>query len=480
MLGATALGELSSSPKGFESREGTVRISRVLVLLVFSAAAFAQSSPVIIRPKEVHDVLVNPGIGIQTFQRFRGQAIYPTLRWSEVGPEAAVADATGPVDFPESSVAYLRWFWWQLEPEQGKYRWNILDSALEEGRKHGQTVNIRLMPYDQGNPLPEWYRNSGARRANKASDKDGAIWSPDSDDPAYFKHWSALVLEAGRRYDGHPWLDTVDISTVGYWGEGWGPYLPAWEVQKALIDVFFKAFTKTPLLMNFDEFDALVYGCSRGAGWRLDCWGDMGRPGRNWSHMFDMYPQQIARGGLEDVWRKAPVSLEVCGTPGSWKQWGFDLKPIFDQALRWHASTVNLKSTKIPDEWKADFVEFQKKLGYRYTLRRIEYPQRVQAGTMAPVKMWWFNAGIAPVYRDYELALRIGQAKIPVPVDIRRWLPGDAVFEGTLYVDDAITAGSHKLSVAMLDRRTGKPAIQLAQEGRQPDGWYDLGTIVVE
>jgi hypothetical protein len=30
-----------------------------------------------------------------------------------------------------------------------------------------------MMPYDQGHPLPEWYRNSGARRANKLSDKEG-------------------------------------------------------------------------------------------------------------------------------------------------------------------------------------------------------------------------------------------------------------------------------------------------------------------
>jgi hypothetical protein len=196
--------------------------------------------------------------------------------------------------------------------------------------------------------------------------------------------------------------------------------------------------------------------------------------------MFDMYPQQIARGGLEEVWRKAPVSLEVCGTPGAWKQWGFDLKPILEQALRWHASTVNLKSTKIPDEWKADFAEFQKKLGYRFVLRRIEYPARVRPGTMVPFKMWWFNAGVAPVYRDYELALRVGQSKITVPIDVRRWLPGDAVFEGSLFVEDTIEAGAQKLGVALLDRRTGRPAILLAQEGRQADGWYELGTAVID
>ncbi len=456
-----------------------MRFTRLICVLYFAVSGLAQSPTIVIRPKEFHGLLTNPGMGIQTFQRFRSQNIYPDLRWSEVGPEKPMSDAQGNVDFPDSTVAYLRWYWWQLEPEQGKYRWEIIDSALDEARKHGQTLDMRLMPYDQRDALPEWYRNSGARRANKPSDPDGKIWSPDASDPMYFKSWSALVLEAGRRYDGHPYLNSVDVSSVGYWGEGWGPYLPEASVQEALIDIYFKAFTRTPLLMNFDEPDALVYGTKRGAGWRLDCWGDMGRPGRNFAHMIDMYPQQVARCGIEEVWRHAPVSLETCGTPGSWKTWGFDLKPIFEQALRWHASTINIKSTRIPDEWKSDFDEFQKRIGYRFVLKRLEYPTKTPAGVMIPIKMWWLNAGIAPVYREYDLAVRIGNSVTKLPADIRRWLPGDAVYEGPLYVDHDLKPGIHKISVAMLDRQTGRPAIALAIEGRQPDGWYELGEITI-
>ena len=77
-----------------------------------------------------------------------------------------------------------------------------------------------------------------------------------------------LVAEAGKRYNGNPYLDSVDISSVGYWGEGWSPYMPAFPHQKALIDIWFDAFPNTTLLMNFDEQQALTYGTSRGAGWR--------------------------------------------------------------------------------------------------------------------------------------------------------------------------------------------------------------------
>lgn len=457
-----------------------------IALLGWAALTVAAQTVVIVRPKIIDEPLLNPGVGIQTFQRFAGQPIYPGLRWSEVGPEGKVADASGAVNFPASTAAYLRWFWSQLEPERGKYHWDILDSALDEARKHHQTLMIRMMPYDEGNPLPEWYRNSGAKRANKAGDTDGKVWSPDSSDPLYRQAWSELVREAGRRYDGHPALDSVDISTVGYWGEGWGPHLPEWAVQQELLDVYFEAFPRTPKLVNFDEFRALVYATRKGAGWRLDCWGDMGRPGKaNWSHMFDLYPEQLARDpGLYDAWRSGPVSLETCATPMAWKQWGFDIKPILDQALRWHASSINIKSTAIPEEWKAQFAEFQKKLGYRFALRRLEHARSSRAGAMLPVKMWWENTGSSPLYHEYQLAIELRSktsvGKMILPVDLRKWLPGDAVYEGSVYLDTTLPAGHYQVRVAILDPQTGKPAIRLGMEGLRDDGWYDVSEIEVE
>jgi hypothetical protein len=399
-----------------------------------------------------------------------------------------VPDAVAAPDFPPSSVAYIRWFWHQIEPAPGQYRWDVIDLALDEARRHGQTLDIRLAPYDPHDPLPEWFRRSGARRANKPTDKDGNIWSPDATDPLYIQHWSALVRAAGARYDGHPCLNSVDISSVGYWGEGWGPYLPDWDTQKRLIDIYIESFPNTPLLVNFDALPALRYGVGRGAGWRLDCWGDLdGQVDPNFIHMFDRYPQQVLRAGIQDAWQRSPVSLEVCGTPASWRRRGYSdaqLQSIFDQALRWHASTVNIKSTRIPPEWKATFEAFQKRLGYRLVLRRIDYPRSVRAGSMAPVQMWWLNAGSAPPYTAFTLALQLRsastQALLPLAADVRKWLPGDAVHDASVYIPDGLAPGEYRLRVALLDPRTRLPAVPLAIAGRQSDGWYDLGAIRIE
>lgn len=452
-------------------------------LLLFSATiqGNAQKDTVVVRPVEIDDVLVNPGMGITTFQRFNGQELNPPFTWSERGPVEELRDASSKPDFPDTSIAYLRWYWSALEPEPGKFRWDIIDIALESARKHHQTLAIRLMPYSDRDPLPSWYRNSGARRANKATDKDGDIWQPDFSDPSYLKFWSELVAEAGKRYDGNPTIDSVDISSVGYWGEGWSQYMPDFSAQRPLIDIWLKSFQKTRLLMNFDQPEALAYGTQHGAGWRLDCLGDMRAPS---PEMLDIYPQQVMRTGIQDVWQHAPVSLETCGTPSTWKRDGFDVTYILDQALRWHISSLNVKSSPIPSAWNRQFEDFERHMGYRFILRRLEYPAEAKVGAEMPIHMWWLNAGVAPVYKEYWLAVELRSGSnstiLHIPVDTRKWLPGDAVVDQSMRIPRDLPSGAYHFRVALLDPKTGKPAISLAIQGRQPDGWYDLGSVELQ
>jgi hypothetical protein len=452
-----------------------VGYGRLIAVLVFVHAALGQT--VVVHPRLIDDVLVNPGMGIQTFQRFNGDALNAGVKWSEEGPTAAAAASGSAVDFPRSTIAYCRWFWETLEPEQGKVRWDIIDRALADAARHGQALAIRLMPYDQKHPLPQWFRASGAKRINHEGD---AIWEPDFSDALYLKHWGALVKEAGRRYDGNPNLDTVDISSVGYWGEGWSDYMPAWLVEKQLIDIWLAAFPSTHLLMNFDEPEALHYGTAQGAGWRFDCVGDLRA---KWSHMLDFYPLQIVRAGIDEVWKRSPVSMETCGVPESWKRQGWDVQYILREALRWHVTSLNVKSSAIPPDWKQAFDEFQKRMGYRLELRRFEYPAAVRQSSALPIKMWWVNSGVAPVYRPYILAFSCHSATndivLEVPADVRKWLPGDAVVEEGVPMP-AIAPGEYRIRVALLDPRTHQPAIQLGIAGRTQDGWYDLGPITIQ
>ena len=97
--------------------------------------------------------------------------------------------------------------------------------------------------------------------------------------------------------------------------------------------------------------------------------------------------------------------------------------------------------------------------------------------------MWWINAGVAPVYREYTLALKFYSAnnseQISLSTDVKKWLPGDAVFDGSVHIPGTMRPGTYRLRLAFLDPRTQRPAIRLAIKGLGPDGWYDLGPIVI-
>jgi hypothetical protein len=44
-----------------------------------------------------------------------------------------------------------------------------------------------------------------------------------------------MIKALGQRYDGHPDLESVDVSIIGFWGEGDGSHLLADQTRQALL-----------------------------------------------------------------------------------------------------------------------------------------------------------------------------------------------------------------------------------------------------
>ncbi|HSB17350.1 MAG TPA: hypothetical protein VLE22_23070 [Bryobacteraceae bacterium] len=80
------------------------------------------------RPKEIDDVLINPGIGFMTFHKANGGPINPTNQGQ-----------------PETSMDYLRTYWNFFEPRRGEYRWDVIESALRVAHAKRQTLMFRIM-----------------------------------------------------------------------------------------------------------------------------------------------------------------------------------------------------------------------------------------------------------------------------------------------------------------------------------------------
>src|ERR1035437_400767 len=78
-----------------------------LVMCTTILNGHAQKETVVIRPVKTLDVLVNPGMGITTFQRFNGQELNPSYTWSERGPVEKLHDANSKPDFADTFFCFF-------------------------------------------------------------------------------------------------------------------------------------------------------------------------------------------------------------------------------------------------------------------------------------------------------------------------------------------------------------------------------------
>jgi len=454
-------------------------------LLLPSAQA---ADMVTVRPQEIDDVLVNPGIGFTTFQRFNGDRLNQGLKWTEGFP-IEYQEFTGSLtnqDHPLTTIAYFRLYWKFVEPEPGAYRWDLLDQALSTARSRGQTLMLRIAPYGTGkdNDVPAWYR---ALVVGQAIEKDlpEPKWRVHPENPLYVRHFGGLIRALGARYNGHPDLELVDVSIVGAWGEGAGAERLSDTTRRALLDCYLETFRQTPLVLQLQDPKAAQYALSKQpVGWRVDCLGDMGGFSKTWSHMNDYYPQTLIQTGLQDAWRQAPVTMEVCWVMQHWKNEGWDIDHIIDESLKWHISSFNAKSSAVPGEWWPQVNRWLKRMGYRFVLRKFTYSRIIRPGGQLAFTSWWDNKGVAPCYRKFPLALRLKNSQrtevLLTDADITTWLPGDSLCDRSIPVAADLAAGDYELALAILDSRTKLPNVRLAIAGRTEDGWYPLGTIKVE
>jgi len=474
----------------------------------------AQEKPLLIkvRPKEIFDVLTNPGIGYTTFQRFNGDSLNLGDRWTEGLPivyQKFEGDLTNK-NYPQTTIAYFRVDWSFMEPEMEQYNWPMIDKALRTAAERGQTLMLRIAPFEEGvKDVPAWYRTLVGKEKKGPSFK----WRIDPEDQTYVKYFGGLIKALGERYDGHPDLESVDISIVGFWGEGDGSHLLSDHTRLALLNCYLDNFKKTPLTfqpLNGDAPDpgVLVKGTPIAASWpdgrnngtgpqmrylgyRMDCLGDMTTdlwPEKHWSHMTDIYPRDIVKSGMSEVWKKSPVTMEICYTFLHWLETlKYDEKTvnyIFGEALKWHITSFNAKSSAVPDVWSPLVDKWLNKMGYRFVLRKFEYPSFVIRQGQLSFTSLWENVGVAPIYKDYKFAIRLKNSQktqiLTTSADLQNWLPGDIVHDENLYIPYDMPSGTYHLEIAIVSPVSFEPRVKLAISGKTEDGWYLIGDILVK
>ena len=426
-----------------------------------------------------NELLPNPHKGFCSFQRFRGDKINETEEWNvnsgwkmeELTKRENIDARIYGDGYPDPTVAYFRLPWRMLEPEEGEYDFSMIDFVLDEAGKRGQKVIFRFYP-NVNRPgsceLPEWFRKKcGITEERELLDKSTPIT------PDYFNAFSALIRRIGAHIDGDKRISSIDIAFISAWGENAQIDMVPDEYWMMLADAYLDAFPSTPLTTQFQHAESIRYlNERRPVGLRADCIGDM----RN--HMHNQYPRTFLE--FDYLWKKAPISLEVCWVMKYWLEMGWDIDFIIEESLRWHLSTFNEKSARIPEELMPKVNEWIKRMGYRFAIRMVDYPSRAQKSDILHIDIFLENRGVAPIYHKYPFVLRLrGKGAVydfPTDADIREWLPGGHKRSFEITLPKNIERGTYTLEAGITD---GEERILIATDAPRCDGFTELCKIEI-
>lgn len=428
-------------------------------------------------------LLTNPGIGfIAAPALMEERDVILDNRGRPVEPYRFTPDSRT-WNHPDSGVYYCGVRWKDIEKEDGVYDWTLLDQKLTAAEKMGCTAIVRVSPYAlaPSEDIPGWLRSRWPE------EPDFPFWRIDPNATDYPALWARFIRAFASRYDGCPTISSVDMAIVGAWGEGGGTEFMDYEAMKEIIAAYVEGFTHTPLqaLLHDPRSLECIRSFRRKVGFRVDCLGDMGGfHGDRWSHMLDFYPQNIQNFNMGEAWRYAPVVFEACWHMNDWYLQGWDIDYIVDESLKWHISSYNSKGTTVPKAWEASIARWVRRMGYRFEIHQFRWAVEAAPGGKLPVELLVLNSGVAPSYHNYAPVVRLngpgGCFDLPLDEDIRTWMPDEEHFtRQELSLPEQIMPGEYTVSIGFPTGLEQRPALMLAIENQQTDGFYTMGSMTI-
>ncbi len=432
----------------------------------------------IFNAREIFEPLINP---------YSGLVVY--------GIESCYGYRELPDYIHPESIVYLRPAWGQLEPEEGRLELEHFESIRDRHLTGGAVqwamrLVTLLTPQIVPDSIPAWVREAGA----KGTSFGKGVWEPQYGDPVYQEKFGSFIRRIAERYDGDPRLAFVDISGLGMyseWGDshteqqGWHDPEKRNKDVRGLIDVFAKAFKRTPLAISTHIIDPggrdryeVNYALKLGAWFRRD---GVGSPFFHEGH----------KTMVQQYWEDRPIVSELWAIYQNYgkNQYGWSYADALDQVLDQHAMCaemsrdldVTAESLEHPD-----FAALARKVGYRLVAALIQYPSVLRRGDRLILDMKWKNQGVAKLYIKFPLKVYLfdsggkeAWSGIDSSFDPTDWKRGH-VYEAfsALRLSGGLADGTYELRIALVDTE-GRPAIQLGMEGDDGERRYAIGTVEI-
>ncbi len=419
-------------------------------------------------------------------------------------------------DAPLFKWVLIDWMWSDLEPQEGRYYWNDLDTIIDYWAKRGKQVYLRVWITDDpgwngapGNEVcPAWLWALGVRFRAYTGEADSKKREPDYLDPSYEKVYLPrawrLLSELAARYD----RTDSPVILWGAMGYGqWGEWHTMWShypwpdreakhaVLKKIVDMYSETFKVRPVMISYCFDDDLGQVTSlEDFHYRQALDVALSRRFALARHGFidglllydfltmERYWQQAAMLAEGD-WSYTDVKND--GTHGT-------IEENIAVMAQWHSNYGHfyMDADSYKRAMREDREAFEDGLrsggiGYRLLPLAADWPKELHAGDLLMIQSRWANRNTGRLYAQHPLRVYLTDAEgnekytaqDPAFTPVA-WVSGKEYPVTTLVrVSEKLEPGYYDLRIAIADPNRGKPVVHLAIEGEDSQMRYRLGGI---
>ncbi|MDR0892530.1 MAG: beta-galactosidase [Mediterranea sp.] len=402
--------------------------------------------------------------------------------------------------FPNVHHLFVRIAWAYVEPQEGKFSWQTIDTIVARYVPMGYKISLDIscmetygkrMPY----ATPQWVEEAGAKGQMVSADGVPGNWEPPYDNPIFLEKLNNFHRAMAARYDGAEWLQDVTTGSIGPWGEGHSPHNVRAGVVIKHLNILLANWKHTQINIGDDYLRAgktreetleiRQFVKAHKIGYRDDSifWeGVMRFPGSVQNPSF-----------FEDVYRDVPTTLETCHYNYTRKQGCWNLPDGQGGGLDTLRSAIRIEhSTFVSMHGHLRDIQRENPKAVWELLNLMGYwlfPQTLQAQLddhKLNIGLTWVNKGVAPAYTPYKLKfVLVGTDNVrhelpAVEAGNRAWLPGTSKAAYTLHAK-RLKPGKYIVEMTLYktfrDGHTQPIRLGLKQVYERSDGAYRLGRI---
>jgi hypothetical protein len=200
-----------------------------------------------------------------TYAASLSYGIFQTLHY-----KARVTNPTLNIESPYLAGVQFTFNWAEIEPEEGNFQWQLIDSVIEPWAQRGKKIilSLRTVQKRGANPTqksatPLWVYDSGADRIQFVDTNYPIYW-----DPVFLEKYERFISAVAKRYDNNPDIAFVEMG-IGLFGttkighnhrlkkeyENHGYTEELWsQTILNIIDIYKKYFVEKPLVLTLSPF----------------------------------------------------------------------------------------------------------------------------------------------------------------------------------------------------------------------------------